>query len=119
MNIRSGQVYRHFKGGFYRVLNLAQMEDSQERMVVYQNIQDSRIWIRPVIAFLEEVARDNYSGPRFVLVNCYEDCVYFVEGAPGGSCHSNCTDICAECRRLDPVCSFALERAAPKPNPSV
>ena len=31
-----GELYRHFKGKLYQVLNIAYMEDSDEKMVVYQ-----------------------------------------------------------------------------------
>lgn len=51
-----GGVYKHFKGRFYKVLNLATHSETEEPMVVYQALYgDKLIWVRPAIMWLEEV----------------------------------------------------------------
>lgn len=51
-----GGVYKHFKGGFYKVLNLATHSETKEPMVVYQALYGDRaIWVRPATMWLEEV----------------------------------------------------------------
>ena len=78
--VKIGRVYRHFKGNYYFVENVAYDSESKERMVVYKplyNREDGRsIWVRPEKMFLEEIpARpDNITGQkvRFELVDAIE-----------------------------------------------
>ena len=75
--VKIGKVYRHFKGNYYFVENVALDSETQERMVVYKplyNREDGRfIWVRPEKMFLEEIPErpDNITGQRhrFELVN--------------------------------------------------
>ena len=75
--VKIGKVYRHFKGNYYFVENVAYDSESQERMVVYKplyNRDDGRsIWVRPEKMFLEEISErpDNITGQktRFALVD--------------------------------------------------
>ena len=74
--VNIGKVYRHFKGNYYFVENVAYHSETQERMVVYKplyNREDSRtLWVRPEKMFLEEITQrsDNITGQkhRFELV---------------------------------------------------
>ena len=74
--VQTGKVYRHFKGNYYFVENVAYHSETQERMVVYKplyNREDSRtLWVRPEKMFLEEIPQrpDNITGQkhRFELV---------------------------------------------------
>ena len=74
--VNIGKVYRHFKGNYYFVENVAYHSETQERMVVYKplyNREDSRtLCIRPEKMFLEEIPQrpDNITGQkhRFELV---------------------------------------------------
>ncbi len=78
--VKIGRVYRHFKGNYYFVENVAYDSENKERMVVYKplyNREDGRsIWVRPEKMFLEEIpARpDNITGQkvRFELVDKIE-----------------------------------------------
>ena len=78
--VKIGRVYRHFKGNYYFVENVAFDSESEERMVVYKplyNREDGRyIWIRPEKMFLEEIPErpDNITGQkvRFELVDDIE-----------------------------------------------
>lgn len=78
--VKIGRVYRHFKGNFYFVENVAYDSETSERMVVYKplyNREDGKaIWVRPEKMFLEEipVRPDNVTGQkiRFELVEDIE-----------------------------------------------
>ena len=74
--VQVGRVYRHFKGNYYFVENIAFDSETKERMVVYKPLyerEDGRsIWVRPEKMFLEEIPErpDNITGQksRFALV---------------------------------------------------
>lgn len=59
-------IYRHYKGGEYKILNEARNSENQEEMVVYQDLNDdSKIWVRPKKMFLESVNIEGEEKPRF------------------------------------------------------
>ena len=75
--IKIGRVYRHFKGNYYFIENVAYDSENMERMVVYKPLyqrDDNRsIWVRPEKMFFENVPSDrpdNITGQtvRFELV---------------------------------------------------
>ena len=74
--VKIGRVYRHFKGNYYFVENVAYNSETKERMVIYKNLyprDDGRsIWVRPEKMFFEEIPErpDNITGQktRFALV---------------------------------------------------
>ena len=78
--IKIGKVYRHFKGNYYFVEDVAYDSETKERMVVYKplyNREDNRqLWVRPEKMFLEEIPErpDNITGQksRFELVNDFD-----------------------------------------------
>ena len=78
--VKIGRVYRHFKGNYYFVENVAYDSETKERMVVYKplyNREDGRsISVRPEKMFLEEIPErpDNITGQklRFELVDDIE-----------------------------------------------
>ena len=63
-------IYRHFKGNYYFVENVALDSETKERMVVYKplyNRDDGRsIWVRPEKMFLSEIPErpDNITGQK-------------------------------------------------------
>lgn len=75
--VKIGRVYRHFKGNYYFVENIAYDSENKQRMFVYKPLyprEDNRgIWVRPEKMFLEEIPErpDNITGQkhRFELVN--------------------------------------------------
>ncbi len=68
MELKKG-IYRHFKGNRYRLLYVARHSETLEPMVVYQALYGEHgIWVRPAAMWTEQVNRDDYSGPRFSLV---------------------------------------------------
>ena len=55
------RVYRHFKGDYYLVEDVARSSDSGEEYVVYRKLYgDGGLWIRPKEMFLSEVDREKY-----------------------------------------------------------
>lgn len=72
--VQIGKVYRHFKGNYYFVENVAYDSETQERMVVYKPLyprDDGRfILVRPEKMFLEEIPErpDNVTGQKFRFV---------------------------------------------------
>ncbi len=77
--VKIGKVYRHFKGNYYFVENVALDSETKERIVVYKPIydrMDSTIWVRREKMFLEEIPErpDNITGQkhRFELVTDLE-----------------------------------------------
>jgi len=58
--------YRHYKGNEYQVLHLAKDSENQNKLVVYQDMQDeNKIWVRPQAEFLEQVEVDGETKDRF------------------------------------------------------
>lgn len=65
-DIKVGQVWRHWKGGRYRVLALAREEARPDQhLVIYQSVAtpEGEVWARTVDAWLEDIPG---TGPRFV-----------------------------------------------------
>lgn len=56
--INTMNIYRHFKGGYYIVQSVATVEATGEQVVIYQSLQDGRVWTRPITSFLEPVPED-------------------------------------------------------------
>lgn len=69
--VKIGKVYRHFKGNYYFVENVAYDSETKERMVVYKPLYDREdgrfIWVRPEKMFLEEIPErpDNITGQKY------------------------------------------------------
>ena len=61
-------IYKHFKGNLYEVLFIAKNSETEEDMIVYQNVEKGDIWIRPKSMWNEEVLVDGKRVLRFCLV---------------------------------------------------
>lgn len=48
-------IYKHYKGGIYKVLIKGTHTETSKEMVVYKSLKDGRIWIRPAEMFDEKV----------------------------------------------------------------
>jgi len=73
-----GRVYRHFKGNYYFVENVAYDSESKERIVVYKSLYEredgKNIWVRPEKMFLSEIPErpDNITGQKHRFELCEE-----------------------------------------------
>ncbi len=61
-------IYRHFKGGIYKVLQIATHSETEEKMVVYQNCASGQWWVRPAAMWNETVVRDGQTYLRFTYL---------------------------------------------------
>lgn len=52
-----GSTWRHYKGGFYRVIAVGKLESTLEPVVVYQSSDgNGTVWVRPLENFDEVVS---------------------------------------------------------------
>lgn len=59
-------LYRHYKGGEYRVVGLVRHSETEEWLVYYQCMYgDFSFWVRPLPMFLDEVTVDGRRVKRF------------------------------------------------------
>ena len=75
--VQVGKIYRHFKGNYYFIEDVALDSETQERMVIYKPLyerQDSKIWVRREKMFLEELPErpDNITGQKLRFELCEE-----------------------------------------------
>lgn len=55
------RVYKHFKGDYYLVEDIAHHSETNEAYVVYRKLyDDGSLWVRPLDMFLEEVDHKKY-----------------------------------------------------------
>lgn len=54
-------IYRHFKGDYYLVVDIANHSETKEQYVVYRRLYgDGSLWLRPLDMFLSEVDKTKY-----------------------------------------------------------
>ena len=59
--IKINGIYKHFKGDYYLLVDVAKHSETGETYVLYRQMYgDESLWIRPVDIFLEEVDREKY-----------------------------------------------------------
>lgn len=59
-------IYKHYKGGEYRVIGEAKNSENKEIEVIYQDLKDeNKVWVRPKEMFLEDVEIEGEKKPRF------------------------------------------------------
>ena len=55
------RVYRHFKGDYYLVEDIATDSETNELYVIYRKLyEDGSLWIRPLEMFMSKVDRTKY-----------------------------------------------------------
>ena len=54
-------IYKHFKGDYYLVEDIAKDSEIKEEMVVYRRLyEDNSLWVRQKEMFLSEVDHEKY-----------------------------------------------------------
>lgn len=60
-------LYRHYKGGLYRVLGTVRHSETLEPMTLYQALYGQQgLWVRPAAMFTEQVMVHGQWRTRFV-----------------------------------------------------
>ena len=71
MEVKEGQVYRHFKGHEYIIVRIGY--DSETLEVVYESITDKKVWVRKHDNFISKVDHEKYPNVkqeyRFELIH--------------------------------------------------
>ena len=63
--LKINSIYRHFKGDYYLVIDIAYDSETKEKMVVYKRLYgDCSLWVRPLEMFLSEVDRKKYPNVK-------------------------------------------------------
>lgn len=69
MEVLIGRIYKHYKGNYYIVENLALNTETEEQMVIYKALyEDGKVFARPISSFTEKLDGLNQKH-RFELQN--------------------------------------------------
>lgn len=62
-------IYQHYKGNFYKLIDVAKHSETLEEMVVYQALYgDGGLWVRPACMWNELVEVNGEKVPRFKFI---------------------------------------------------
>jgi hypothetical protein len=61
-------TYQHFKGGIYIKLCEAKHSENNETLVIYVCAVSGEIYARPKAMFYDQIVREDYTGPRFMVI---------------------------------------------------
>lgn len=67
MEVKVKGIYKHYKGDYYIVEEIATHSKTLEKMVIYRGLyEDSPLWVRPYDLFVDEVNKNGQKN-RFAL----------------------------------------------------
>lgn len=97
MEPKAFEIYRHFKGNLYQVLNLAENEEDGRILVIYQALYAPfKVYARPLTAFTERLDRTKYPNAaqeyRFERVTDPNAAVAAFAGLPGERSDTDAVD---------------------------
>ena len=59
--VEKGAIYKHFKGKYYKVIEIARHTETNEIFVVYMQLYEPfDVFVRPYEMFVSEVDREKY-----------------------------------------------------------
>ena len=59
--LKVNRIYKHFKGDYYLVVDIATYSETGEMCVVYRKLYgDGSLWVRPYSMVMSEVDHDKY-----------------------------------------------------------
>ena len=68
MKVEVGKKYMHFKGHIVKVIAIGTNTETMEEMVVYEHLNQNKIWIRPYDMFVDSSdisnRKDNVTGQK-------------------------------------------------------
>ena len=71
MELRIHGIYRHFKGNYYLVEDVAKDSETGQEMVIYRQLYgDGSLWVRPKDMFLSKLDKEKY--PEVTQANRFE-----------------------------------------------
>ena len=69
--IEVGNIYKHFKGNIYKVINIgydtenySEINPDKSKLVVYEDVDKKLIWVRPYDMFNSLVDREKYPNVK-------------------------------------------------------
>ena len=63
--IKINGIYKHFKGDYYLVVDIANDSETKEKVVVYRKLyDDGSLWVRDLDMFLSEVDHKKYPNAK-------------------------------------------------------
>ena len=61
MEVIKNRIYKHFKGDYYLIVDIAINSETLEKMVVYRQLYgDGNLYVRPYDMFISEVDHKKY-----------------------------------------------------------
>ena len=74
MKVLKNRVYKHFKGDYYLVIDIATNSETGEEMVIYRELYNNGdLYVRPLSMFMSKVDKKKYPNVlqeyRFELQN--------------------------------------------------
>ena len=64
-----GATYKHYKGALYKVLFIATHSDTEEKLVIYQDVaHPEKVWASQPEMFMGETEWEGKKVPRFELI---------------------------------------------------
>ena len=67
---KKGEIYKHFKGNLYEVVAIAKHTETMEDMVVYQEVDGEKTYVRPLKMFQSKVDKEKY--PEILQIYRFE-----------------------------------------------
>lgn len=62
---KNGDIFRHYKGGEYEIVETGFLENGGEPAVIYRSLDKGIVWIRTAENFYETVIENDIELPRF------------------------------------------------------